>query len=77
MGSKQWFGRVERMTPAQQAVFVRRCYKQQLLSDWKLWDLLSSDRTPIDGRTAARIYEALGFEPFAGYPLQPKRNGNY
>ena len=77
MKAHDWHGRVSHMTAAQQKIFVRRCYRQQLISDWHLWDLLSSDQTSIHGSTAARIYESLGFEPFAGYPLQPLRAGNY
>lgn len=67
-----WFGRVSRKTDRQQRVFLRRCYKQHFLSDYDLWDILSSQYSPVGVTAAIAIYEDLGFQAFAGYPLQPQ-----
>lgn len=57
-------------TAAQQRTLLRRCYKQHIINDVLLWEMLSSYGTPLAGATAARVYEDLGFVPFAGFPLE-------
>lgn len=57
-------------TAAQQRTFLRRCYKRHIINDMLLWEMLSSYGTPLAGATAARVYEDLGFVPFAGFPLE-------
>jgi len=45
-------------------------YNAGLVTDWQLWELLSSFHSPFAHSEAAQVYRALGFEPFAGYPLK-------
>ena len=56
-------------TAAQQRTLLRRCYKQHIIDDVQLWELLSSYGTPMIGAAAGRVYEDLGFVPFNGFPL--------
>lgn len=53
------------------AQIVIDAHRSAEISDLMLWDILSHHNSPIDGPTASEVYKALGFEPFAGYPLQP------
>ena len=64
------FSRLRQQTPAQQQVFLRRCFRQQIISESELWEILTADHSPVNGKTAIGIFEALGFEPFAGFPLR-------
>lgn len=61
--------RLRDKTAAQQRTLLRRCYKQRIIDDALLWDILSTYWPPLAGATAARVYEDLGFVPFAGFPL--------
>jgi hypothetical protein len=59
---------VHHLTPEEQHNTVVKGYREGHLSPWQLWRLLSST-WPLTVQIAARVYETLGFRPFAGYPL--------
>lgn len=59
---------VRDLIPDVQHDTVVRGYREGHLTQWQLWQLLSST-WPLAVPVAIRVYETLGFKPFAGYPL--------
>ena len=51
-------------TAAQQRTLLRRCYKQHIINDVQLWELLSSYGTPMIGAAAV-----MGMQPILPYAL--------
>ncbi len=56
-------------TPAQ---FVINAHHYGKITDWQVWDICSNHNSPLTVSQARLVYESLGFEPFAGYPLKER-----
>ncbi|MCL4296200.1 MAG: hypothetical protein KJ077_10750 [Anaerolineae bacterium] len=60
-------------------------HRKGIITDWQLWEVLGYDGIPnwlFTGPQAIQIYQELGYEPLAGYPLvkkiekgEPVKNG--
>ncbi len=69
---RAWWHILRRLTPEAQLQFIIAAYHTGQISDWQLWDVLSSDHSGVSFATATRVYQALQYLPFSGYPLTPK-----
>ena len=56
-------------TEQEQHDAVVHFYREDRITDWHLWILLSSE-WPLRASVARKIYQTLGFIPFSGYPPQ-------
>ncbi len=68
---RSWWSFLPRLTPGAQQQFNIAAHRAGQISDWQLWDVLSSDHSGVSFTTATRIYQLLGYLPFAGFPLTP------
>jgi len=67
---RQWWSWLKSLTIETRCSLIEQLYLAGWLTDYMLWDVLGSEASPIPAGHAAGIYETLGLEPFAGYPLQ-------
>lgn len=70
--SRRWWLYLRRMKPEDQPRYIKEWFRAGLIDDAQLWDVLGSFGSPVSAWFAVAIYEDLGFEPLAGYPLTPK-----
>ena len=54
----------------QRKLDIIKAYNGKEITDEELWHLLSGPRPGIPVKVAGEIYRELGYQPFAGYPLQ-------
>ena len=66
---REWWGPLCCFSLALRCRVIEALYRQGRLTDWQLWDVLSSYQSPIPTSAAAQVYRNLGFQPYAGYPL--------
>ncbi len=69
--SRNFWSALRRLSAQEQQQFILEAYQNGWISDWQLWDVLSSERSPIAYAAARVIYIASGHLPFSGYPLTP------
>ncbi len=70
---RRWWWVLDRLTPSAQQQFIIAAYHAGVISDWQLWDVLSSHHSRVSYAVAWPTYRALKFVPFHGYPLTPIR----
>ena len=49
---------------------VRRLFLDGAITEYQLWDVLSTHNSPVPYGVATYIYRELGYKPHSGYPLQ-------
>jgi len=72
-----WVGLLYHHTKgANRAATVVQWYRSGRISNWQLWDILSSHGHPFaHAGDAAAVYKVLGFVPHVGYPLTIEQKG--
>ncbi len=68
---RAWWGILSRLTPSDQQQFIVAAYRAGVITDWQLWDVLSSGHSPVSYAVGYTTYAQIGFVSFAGYPLTP------
>ena len=53
----------------QKSSLVQDLHRAGIITDWQVWEVLSSFHSPFSSSEAVQVYRAMGLEPFAGYPL--------
>ena len=66
---RRWWQWLSCFPVASRCVIVQALYLGGSITDWQLWDVLGHQDSPIPFAEARKIYQDLGFKPFAGYPL--------
>lgn len=72
---RNWWPFLHRLSVERRCKVVKRLYQQGRLTDWQLWDILSTHQSPIPCAEATQVYYDLGFRPHAGYPLTLESQG--
>lgn len=68
---RAWWAILDRLTSYDQQQFILAAYRAGVITDWQLWDVLSSGHSRVPYGVARNIYVLLHFIPFQGYPLTP------
>jgi hypothetical protein len=66
---RQWWAYLYHLSIEERGEVVEALYRGGHITNWQLWEVLSNHQSPIPHAAAAEIYQDLGFQPHAGYPL--------
>jgi len=66
---RAWWSLLYNRNSQQKSHLVQGLCRAGIITDWQIWDVLSSFHSPFPSSEAAQVYRSMGLEPFAGYPL--------
>lgn len=70
VNDRAWWSRLYNLDDELKIDFIVDTYRAGEITDYQLWEALSSYHGPVSSAQAHVIYSKLGYVPFAGYPLE-------